>query len=79
LVEVGPNLCLMIAYVIQSRTLNFDVHVHRKLLEKTLAIKYGIKDFWSYLELVAIVVTHRTHKFPGESTKKTMALEVLQG
>ena len=44
LVEVSPNLCLMIVYVIQSRTLNFDVCVHRKLLEKALAIKYGIKD-----------------------------------
>ena len=59
LVEVGPNLLLMIAYVIQSRTLNFEVHVNRKLLEKTLAIKYGIKYSWPYLELVAVVVTHR--------------------
>jgi hypothetical protein len=44
LVEVSPNLGLMIAYVIQSRTLNFDVRVYRKLLENTLAIKYGTKD-----------------------------------
>ena len=59
LVEVGPNLCLMIAYVIQSRTLNFDVRVHRKLSEKTLAIKYAIKDSWPYLELVVVVIMHR--------------------
>jgi hypothetical protein len=59
LVKVSPNLCLMIAYVIQLRTLNFDVRVHRKLLEKTLAIKYGIKDSWPYLELVVVLVTHR--------------------
>jgi hypothetical protein len=26
---------------------------------KMLAIKYGIKDSWPYLELVAVVVTHR--------------------
>jgi hypothetical protein len=43
LVKVGPDLFLMIAYVIQPRTLNFDVRVHSKLLEKALAINDGIE------------------------------------
>jgi hypothetical protein len=28
-------------------------------VEKTLDIKYGIKDSWPYLDLIAVVVTHR--------------------
>jgi hypothetical protein len=59
LVEIGPDLFLMIAHVIQPRTLNFDVRVHSKLLEKVLAINNGIEDSRPYLKLITVVVTHR--------------------